>query len=882
MGAATQGSQRPDLVGAASLPVADVLAELESSEAGLSSVEASRRVETFGPNVLRSRGVSALSVLVRQVRSYLLGLLLVAAAVSAVVGDVTEALIIGGIMAMSVGLSFMNEYRSEQAVEALHSQIQHLAFVERDGKASEVNVTEIVPGDVVHLRVGDVVPADLRVLAAHELECDESVLTGESQVSVKTADAQPPGDSPLDLPSCAFMGTLVRGGDGRGLVVRTGAQTAFGAIALRLGERQGQTAFQQGLQAFSRLLAIVTAVLAGSIFAINVALGRSVLQSALFALAIAVGLTPQLLPAIVTVSLATGARRLARRRVIVKRLVCIEDLGNVQVLFTDKTGTLTEGHIAFTRSLDCLGEPDERVRDLGLACSDRVGNELDRALWAAVDRSGEEGGGWPVLDNLPFDHERQLASVLVDAPEGRLLITKGAPEGILTRCTTPPAAAQATLDGLFSSGARVVAVASRPVGLEHLNRDDERDLTLEGFLCFSDPAKPDVQQSLARLDRLGITVKIVTGDNGQVAAHLCREVGLDPGTVLTGTEIATMDDDALLARLPQTTVFARVTPEQKSRIILAQRSLGADVGFLGDGVNDAIALHDADVGISVESAADVAKDAADVVLLDKDLGIIADGVVEGRRIFANTIKYVLMGTSSNFGNMFSAAGASLFLSFLPMLPTQILLNNLLYDVSEMTIPTDNVDEELLARPSQWDIRLIRRFMAFFGPISSIYDFMTFLVMLRVFHAGPVLFRSGWFVESLVTQTLVIFVIRTRRVPFFKSRPSRPLLLATLVCAALGVAIPYIPPVAHLFGFRALPFSFLAVLAAMTVTYLALAQLGVALFFRPQGGRALARAIGRRERRIMRTASRWNIWNRPTRPAPPPRRRTAKPAGGAGP
>ena len=841
------------------MPSVDVLAAFDSSERGLASVEASRRLEVYGPNVLRSRGVSALSVLVRQVRSYLLGLLLVAAVISAVVGDVTEALIIGGIMAMSVGLSFMNEYRSERAVEALHSQIQHLAFVERDGKAVEVDVTTIVPGDVVHLRVGDVVPADLRVLVAQELECDESVLTGESRASVKTPDAQPPGDSPLDLPSCAFMGTLVRGGNGRGLVVCTGAQTAFGAIALRLGERQGQTAFQQGLQAFSRLLATVTAVLAGSIFMINVALGRSILQSALFALAIAVGLTPQLLPAIVTVSLATGARRLARRRVIVKRLVCIEDLGNVEVLFTDKTGTLTEGRIAFKQALDCLGEPDDRVHDLALACSDETGNELDRALWVDVASSAQDGGGRPILDSLPFDHERQLASVLVDTPTGRLLIAKGAPEGILARCTAVPATSQATLDSLFSSGVRVVAVASRAVTLERLSRDDERDLSLDGFLCFSDPAKPDVQQSLARLDRLGITVKIVTGDNGQVAAHLCHEVGLDPRTVLTGTELATMDDAALLARLPETTVFARVTPEQKSRIILAERSLGVDVGFLGDGVNDAIALHDADVGISVDSAADVAKDAADVVLLDKDLGIIADGVVEGRRIFANTIKYVLMGTSSNFGNMFSAAGASLFLSFLPMLPTQILLNNLLYDVSEMTIPTDNVDEELLERPSQWDIRLIRRFMSFFGPISSVYDFITFAVMLRVFHAGPVLFRSGWFVESLVTQTLVIFVIRTRRVPFFKSHPSRPLLVATLGCAGLGVAIPYIAPLAHLFGFRALPLSFLAVLAGMTVTYLALAQVGVALFFKPQGGRALARAIGRRERRIMRTASRWNLW-----------------------
>ena len=845
-----------ELAAAAALPVAEALGKLDSSEAGLSSVEAARRLVAYGPNVLLSHGVSALSVVARQLRSYLLLLLLVAAVVSAVVGDRTEALIIGGIMLMSVGLSFFNEYRSEKAVEALHSQIRHHAFVDRDGKPVEVAVTEIVPGDLVHLRVGDVVPADLRLVEAHELECDESVLTGESQVAAKTADARPAGESALDLPSCAFMGTLVTAGDGRGLVVRTGSRTAFGAIALRLGEKQAQTSFQQGLQAFSRLLAIVTMVLAGSIFAINAVLGRSLLQSALFALAIAVGLTPQLLPAIVTVSLATGARRLARRQVIVKRLVCIEDLGNVQVLFTDKTGTLTEGHISFTEALDPRGTRDDDVYALGLACSDETGNELDRALHAAPAPAGEDPARWEVLDQLPFDHERQLASVLVDAPKGRLLIAKGAPEGILARCTSVSAEAQATLDRLFASGVRVVAVASRPVALDRLSRDDERGLAVDGFLCFTDPAKANVRESLARLARLGIAVKIITGDNGQVAAHLCRDVGLDPGTVVTGAELGALDEPALLALLPRTTVFARVTPEQKSRIIRAERTLGADVGFLGDGVNDAIALHDADVGISVDSAADVAKDAAGVVLLNKDLGIIADGVVEGRRIFSNTIKYVLMGTSSNFGNMFSAAGASLFLSFLPMLPTQILLNNLLYDVSEMTIPTDNADEELLARPSQWDIGLIRRFMAFFGPISSIYDFITFAVMLRVFHAGSTLFRSGWFVESLTTQTLVIFVIRTRRVPFFKSRPSTPLLTATLACAAAGVALPYIGPMARLFGFRTLPLSFLAVLAGMIVTYLALAQLGVALFFEPQGGRALARVLTRHERQIGRRASRW--------------------------
>jgi Mg2+-importing ATPase len=848
-------SYQLDLAAAAALTPDAAVSELESSSAGLSSTESARRLGVCGPNALRSHGVSALAVLARQLRSYLLLLLLVAAVVSAVVGDHTEAGIIAVIVAMSVGLGFLNEYRSEKAVEALHAQIRHRAFAERDGKAVEVNVTDLVPGDVVHLRVGDIVPADLRLLEAHELECDESVLTGESQAAAKTAEAQVEVDPSAGLTSCAYMGTLVRGGDGRGLVVRTGPATAFGQIALRLGERHEQTAFQRGLQEFARMLVILTAILAGSIFAINVVLGRSIIQSALFALAIAVGLTPQLLPAIVTVSLATGARRLAKRKVIVKRLVCIEDLGNIEVLFTDKTGTLTQGQISFDKPLGPQGQVDQHVFELGLACSDPVGNELDRALWA----SSTSAQATPSLDRLPFDHERQLASVLVESPQGRLLIAKGAPEGVLGRCADVPAAAQKALDELFASGTRVVAVASRAVTLDHLVHDDEHGLSLDGFLCFTDPPKAAVGESLQRLARLGVSVKIVTGDNGQVASHLCRTLGLEPGRVVTGAELAGMDDDALRDALPQTTIFARVSPEQKSQIILAQRALGTDVGFLGDGVNDAIALHDADVGISVESAVDVAKDAADVVLLNKDLGILADGVVEGRRIFANTIKYVLMGTSSNFGNMFSAAGASLFLAFLPMLPTQILLNNLLYDVSELTIPTDTVDEELLARPSQWDIGFIRRFMAFFGPISSIYDFLTFFVMLHFFHAGATLFRSGWFVESLATQTLVIFIIRTRRVPFFKSRPSMPLLVTTLACAAVGVAIPYVGPLARLLGFQALPLSFLAVLVGMIVTYLALAEAGKAFFFQPRGGRALAQAITRHERRIVRRAARWHLW-----------------------
>jgi Mg2+-importing ATPase len=844
-----------------------VLDRVGSRVGGLTVGEARERLDEVGPNSLAAGGVSVLEVLLRQLRSFLLLLLIVAAAVSAVVGDVTEAAIIGAIIVMSVGLSFVNEFRSEKAIEALHSQIRHLAFVERDGASVQVPVAELVPGDVVHLKTGDVVPADLRLLESHSLECDESVLTGESAAATKTADAVPVGDSPLDLPSCAFMGTVVRSGGATGVVVTTGGRTVFGEIAARLGERHDQTSFQKGLQAFSRMLAGLTLALAGSIFVINVAFGRSVLQSGLFALAIAVGLTPQLLPAIVTVSLATGARRLARQRVVVKRLVSIEDLGNVDVLFTDKTGTLTEGHVAFQRAIDVNGQSSTEVLELGLGASEKSGNDLDQALWEAAAAS-HQSESWQVVDSLPFDHERQLASTLVDTPAGREIVMKGAPETVVDRCAHGADPRQ-LLDGLFASGTRVVAVASRPApGLAELTAADERDMTLAGFLCFADPPKASAADSLARLGRLGVDVKIITGDNGRVAEHVCSELGVKVEGILTGAELAALDDEGLAAALPRTTVFARVTPEQKSRVINAQRALGSDVGFLGDGVNDAIALHDADVGISVDSGSDVAKDAADVVLLDKDLGILADGVVEGRRIFANTIKYVLMGTSSNFGNMFSAAGASLFLSFLPMLPTQILLNNLLYDVSELTIPTDNVDEEMLTRPNQWDIHFIRRFMAFFGPISSLYDFLTFAVMIWVFDAGAPLFRSGWFVESLATQTLVIFVIRTRRVPFFRSRPSPPLLLATVGCAVVGVILPY-SPVAHVLGFRVLPATFLAVLVAMIVTYLALAEIGKHVFFRsarlrPSTRRPLSEPRSHHERHQRQRAIRFAWGHRPVR------------------
>jgi Mg2+-importing ATPase len=460
------------------------------------------------------------------------------------------------------------------------------------------------------------------------------------------------------------------------------------------------------------------------------------------------------------------------------------------------------------------------------------GNALDVALWEGSNEQGyAAAAALRRIDSAPFDFERQMMSVLVEAQDGRrLLICKGAPEAIVTKCTAVDPDVRAQLDAQFDTGNRVVALATRDAtGMTEIHPNDEVGLELIGFLVFADQPKADAAESLRRLGALGIEVKIVTGDNDRTARAVCRELGMAVGDVLTGKQIATMDDAQLGTALQTTNIFARVTPEQKARIIKLQRSLGCDVGFLGDGVNDAVALHDADVGISVDSATDVAKDAADIVLMEKDLGILADGVVEGRRIFANTIKYVLMGTSSNFGNMFSAAGASLFLTFLPMLPSQILLNNLLYDVSEMTIPTDNVDEEMLLRPSHWDTKFIRRFMAFFGPISSIFDFATFAVMLLVFKAGPDLFRTGWFVESLATQSLVVFLIRTHRVPFFHSRASTPLAFTTITVVLAGALLPY-TPLANFLGFTALPPLFFAILVAMIVTYLVLIEIGKRLFF----------------------------------------------------
>jgi P-type Mg2+ transporter len=832
-----------DAAGASGSTLDAVFAQLASGEQGLTQSEAVARLQTIGPNALTVQRVSALAVFVRQVRNPLLLLLLAAAAVSGLTGDPTDAAIIAAIVALSVGLGFVNEYRAANAVAALHRDIRHEALVWRDGQERSVDVAALVPGDVVALRVGDIVPADLRLIEATQLECDEAVLTGESLPVAKSPAVAKAGDSPLDLPACAFMGTVVHQGAGRGVVIATAKATAFGGIAAGLSERQADTAFQVGLRGFSRLLVKVAGALTVSIFVINVAFARPLIDALLFSLAIAIGITPQLLPAIVSVSLSSGSRTLARKRVLVKRLVTIEDLGNIEVLFTDKTGTLTEGAVTFHEALGTDGAASPEVFLFGLLCNETSmtargpagGNALDLAIVTAPVAAAvlADASGVPAYERLgllPFDHERQLASVVVRSAAGTLLITKGAPETVLARCADVPEAARALLDRLFADGARVVAVATRPApGLTLPSAADERDLRLEGFLTFVDRPKAGAGAAVAELAALGIAVKIITGDNGAVAAKVCRDIGIEVTGILTGTELEALDDDALAEAMPGISIFARVGPDQKSRLIKIARRTGADVAFMGDGVNDAVALHAADVGISVDSATEVAKDAADIVLLDKDLGVLADGVREGRRIFANTLKYVLMATSSNFGNMFSAAGASLFLSFLPMLPSQILLNNLLYDAGQMAIPSDRVDAEVVARPAAWDIAFVRRFMAVFGPVSSVFDFLTFFVMLVILNAGHSEFRSGWFVESLATQTLVVFVIRTRRVPFLRSRPSPAMIALPIACATIGAALPF-TPLAHVLGFASLPLAFFLILLGMIAAYILLVELVKARFY----------------------------------------------------
>ncbi|BDB60710.1 MAG: magnesium-translocating P-type ATPase [Rhodococcus sp. (in: high G+C Gram-positive bacteria)] len=860
---------------AAALPVPEVLVRLGSSPAGLSAETAARRRAQVGPNAVRSYRVSVWAVLARQLRSALLVLLIVTAAASFFLGNRTDAVVIGVILIASVGLGFVNEYRAERATAALHSRVRHTTVVLRDGQPVRIDVIDLVPGDVVRLVLGDIVPADLRLLEVTDLECDESVLTGESEPACKSTAIEPAGAALADLADCAFMGTVVHAGTGTGVVVATGADAEFGRIAVGLGHREPETDFQRGLRRFSVLLLQVAVVLTSMIVLTNLLLDRPLIESLLFALAIAVGITPQLLPAVVGTALASGSRRLAARRVLVKRLVCIEDLGDIDILLTDKTGTLTDGRITFDRALPTSGADADTTLVHGLLATETdtgsgtrlAANAMDTALWVAAGQAGPVAERYRHLDTLPFDHTRRMTSVLVRAPDGvPTLMVKGAPESVLARCRQVDATDHQALDGLFAQGSRVVAVATKtlPPGRDRIERHDESDLHLSGFLAFVDEPKASAGPSLARLAELGITVKVATGDNPKVAEKVCAELGLESGGSVTGAELAALDDEQFVDIARNATIFARVSPEQKARLVRTLRTHGRSVAFLGDGVNDALALHAADVGVSVDAGTDVAKDAADVVLLEKDLGVLADGVTEGRRTFANTIKYVLMSTSSNFGNMFSAAAASAVLPFLPMLPSQILLNNLLYDTSQLAIPSDRVDAEQLHAPSHWDIAFIRRFMLFFGPISSLFDFLTFGIMIGMFHAGPELFRTGWFVESLATQTLIVFAIRTRRTPFFRSRPGRTLVATVAGVLIVGIGLT-LSPWSDDLGFTPLPIGFFLTLIGLICGYLVLVESAKRLFYSEPIRHLPPLRWRGHEHRIHRRAARFSTHQ----PVPPP-------------
>ncbi len=826
---------------------------LATTTRGLSEAEAKLRLKSFGYNELPTTKFSGMKILVRQFKNPLFFILLVSAIVAGFF-EITQSMAIIAMILLSVVLGFFNEYKAEKIIDDLRQSVSLKAVVNRDGKANEIDSRLLVPGDSVSVYVGDIVPADMRILECKELEANEGTLTGESFPIEKNPDpiqAQHP--IPQDLSNSLFMGTVVVHGSGRGLVVSTGRHTEFGSISQSLTRPRPETEFQRGVRKYGNMLITLTLALVVGIFVLNAVVGHPIIDSLLFSLAVAVGLVPELMPAIVTISLSHAAREMAKKKVIVKRQVSIEDLGNMDVLCTDKTGTLTSGKIAL-KNYHSFGD-DKQLLEYSLLCNSAVvgdkitGNPMDSAIWDYAIGTGLQHtiDSYTSIDEVPFDYQRRMMSKIVQNSGHITLITKGAPESVLPRCdyvsgsngtgngSEPIDHVRKVLESKLvensRAGYRTLAVAYRSVDAKKsYSVEDEKSLTLLGFLVFTDPPKSDARIALDRLRALGVDVKILTGDNELVAAKICEDLSIEAKGTLRGTDLTMMSSQELKEAAEKATIFARITPEQKLDIIKALKANKHVVGFMGDGVNDAPALFEADVGISVDSATDVSKDAADIVLLDKDLVVLANGIEEGRKIFGNTTKYILMGTSSNFGNMFSAAAASLFLPFLPMLPMQILFMNLFYDVANMTLPTDSVDMEVTELPRRWDINFVRNFTLFFGPFSSLYDFLTYGIMLFIFQASPALFQSGWFVESFWTEVLVIFVIRTRRIPFVTSRPGKWLTILTLSCVAVGTIIPF-THLGSFLGFTALPVQYWLLLVLMVATYLLLVDAGKVFFYR---------------------------------------------------
>jgi len=822
--------------------------ELGTGTAGLDEAEAARRLATLGANVLRpARPRAIILQFLSRFGNPLVLLLLAAAAISAFVGDATSFAVIAVVVTLSVTLDFVQEYRAGRAAEGLRRSVALRATAVRGGHPIVILAEEIVPGDVILLEPGSLVPADGRIIEAHDFFVNQALLTGEP-FPVEKRPGNVPG-APADLSAAwnsVFMGTSIVGGTGKMLVCRTDASTSLGEISDTLALKPPSTAFEIEIRNFGILILRIAILMVLFVLLINALFHRPWLQSFLFATALAVGLTPELLPMVMSITLARGALRMAKERVIVKRLAAVHDLGAMDVLCTDKTGTLTEAQIRLEQHVDPVGRDSARVLELAVLNSS-METGLRSPMDEAILRHGEvDVSRWTKVDEVPFDFERRCVSVLADDGGRRLLVHKGAFEDVLRHCTRYEASGPETLlplddaardaveqrfESLSRDGFRVLGIAWKETARDHPHAvvDDETELVFAGFAAFEDPPKASAADAVRALASSGVPVKIVTGDNELVTQHLCSELGLPVTGTLTGGEIAKMTDPALAVRAEEVNLFCRVTPPQKNRVIQALRSRRHVVGYLGDGINDAPSLHTADVGISVADAVDVAREAADMILLDTDLSVVHRGVLEGRRTSANILKYLMMGTSSNFGNMLSMAVGTLLLPFLPMLPIQILLNNFLYDVSEIPIPLDRVDREFLERPRRWGLSEIRNFMLVIGPVSSIFDFLTFYVLLHVFRAGEALFHTGWFVESLASQVLVIFVIRTRGNPL-RSKPHAVLTVTSLAVVAVAALIPYTSFGASL-GFVPVPGVFFLVLVVMVLIYLFVVQTAKTRFYR---------------------------------------------------
>ena len=814
-----------------------LLKTLKTSDKGLSSQEAKKRLDWYGYNQIVStdeKGI-VLKFLLKFVNPLVLSLIAVAI-VSFFLGEHIDSVIVILMALFSVILSFVQEHRASKTAKKLSAMVKVMVAVKRDGKEVKLPLSNIVPGDIIKLSAGKMVPADVRILSSNSLYVTQSALNGESFPVEK--DESWDGNKSLsifDISSLAFMGSSISGGMGEAVVLKTGRDTEFGKLSHEISKTKIETSFDKGISRFVMLMIRLIVVLVFGIFAVNFLLRGNFAESMLFALAVAVGLTPEMLPMVVTINLSKGARDMSKKKVIVKELAAIQNFGAMNILCTDKTGTLTLDQVALVTYCDMKGNKNPEIFKYAYLNSfyqAGMENILDKAV---VNYKKAEIGDYKKAGEIPFDFVRRIVSVIVQSSR-RELIAKGAPEEIFKRLKryryngeehpiTDKVIADLKdqYDTLSADGFRVLAIATREIEKkERYTKDDEKDLTFLGFVSFLDPPKPSAIKAVDKLSKLGIQLKILSGDNMLVTRKICNELHIETGDILDGNRLDKLDEGELRKVVQSCHVFTRLNPVQKERIIKALQQNQNIVGFLGDGINDAPSLKAADVGISVDNATDIAKEIAPIILLEKNLGILADCITEGRRTFANTIKYIKMGASSNFGNMLSMAGASFLLPFLPMMPTQILLNNLLYDVSQVAIPTDNVDAEYLLTPRPWDIKFIRNFIIYIGPLSSIFDFVTFGMMLWIFHAPQELFHTGWFVESLTTQVFIVYIIRTSKIPFLESRPSKVLLLTTLGIVALGAIIPYTVVGAY-FGFKPLPAIFFLLLAAISLVYLLLVQ-----------------------------------------------------------